>query len=262
MTFPRAQILGGKHPDSKRLKLKLERLKAGWFLALINLTSFPLFLSDGTYIAKVRTQNQYGLWSDWGSASFTVANAPGANITLAVVSSYFAALGWSTTENYSIYYIYRDDVLIGKTTEKSFIDNTSIGNVKYRVRGVFANGNYRLSNVTTAQVECKTVMICDMENGAWLELEKTITSDRNNELSENFQANYVYFAGNEYPSVEMAEFKSKKYEFEAAFAIKSSATEFARLIGKMVCIKDQWDNIIIGVLTGFSKKFHKVLPVV
>lgn len=34
------------------------------------------YLTDGAHIAAVRIQNEYGLWSDWGTAEFTVANTP------------------------------------------------------------------------------------------------------------------------------------------------------------------------------------------
>ena len=38
----------------------------------------PAYLSDGSHTVRVRVQNQYGMWSDWGAAALPVTNTPGA----------------------------------------------------------------------------------------------------------------------------------------------------------------------------------------
>jgi len=214
----------------------------------------PEYLADGIYTAKVRVQNQYGLWSEWGTASFTAPNTVGNAITLAATSSHVAALSWATTGLYDKYYVYRDGELIAKTTLKSYVDNTSIGITRYQVRGAYdASDNYGLSNSVTADVKCETVMIAEVLNPAWTTLDKTATSDRTNGITESCQASYVYFSGNTYASVEMSEFRTKKMNFETAFKDRESADNFSRLLGKLVCVKDQWNNMVIGVLLGFGK---------
>lgn len=212
------------------------------------------YLRDGSYTTRVRIQNSYGLWSDWGSASFTVANVHGGAIALEVAATHNAILTWESTGTYSKFYIYRDGVLVGKTTAKSYIDNTSIGSVKYQVRGVNStDDNYGLSEIKTVDVKCDTIMIADLNTGQWTKLEKTASSERASTLAEGIQTNYVYFSGAAYPSAEISEFKSKTISFDAAFAERAAADHFSKLLGKLVCVKNTWGDIVIGVLTAFSK---------
>lgn len=215
----------------------------------------PQYLADGTYAAKVKIQNSNGLWSDWAEQSVTVANTAGSSIALSSDdASHVASLIWTTAGAYDKYYVYRNGELIAKTTVKSYVDNTSIGTVAYQVRGAYdASYNYGLSNALEVDVECETVMLYDIIGDAWQTLDKAASSDRTNGLTESQLISYVYFAGNAYPSVEISEFKTKKFNFEVAYADKASADAFAALFGKLVCAKDQWGNMAVGVLAGYSK---------
>ena len=105
------------------------------------------YLADGAHIAAVRIQNEYGLWSDWGTAEFTVANTPGAPITLFAAGGEKATLAWTETDH-KTYYIYRDDIPIAKTTAHTYSDQMAIGTHKYKVRGV-AGDSYSMSNEVT-----------------------------------------------------------------------------------------------------------------
>ena len=214
----------------------------------------PEYLANGTYTVKVKVQNSNGLWSEWAEQSVTVSNTAGNAITLSVAASHVAALSWVTTGSYDKYYVYRDGTLVAKTTAKNYIDNTSIDSVAYQVRGAYdASDNYGLSSAVSVTVDTDTVMIFDISGSTWLTLGETASSDRTNGVSESQKVAYMFFAGCEYQSVEISEFKTKKIAFEAAFSVKADADAFAALLGKLVCIKDQWGNMVIGVLAGHSK---------
>ncbi len=214
----------------------------------------PQYLVNGTYAVKVRIQNSNGLWSDWATSSVTVSNTAGNAIALTVTASHVASLSWTTTGSYDKYYVYRNGALIAKTTVKNYVDNTSIGSTVYQVRGAYnANDNYGLSGAVTADIICETVMITGLTSISWQTLDKTASSDRSNGVSESQKVSYALFAGCTYQSVEISEFKTKRISFEAAFTTKASADAFADLLGKLVCVKDQWGNTVIGVLAGHSK---------
>jgi len=75
----------------------------------------PVLLDNGQHVARVRIQNEYGLWSDWGSAGFQVTNSPGSAIYLDGTGDYAARLTWQTQGSYDAFYVYRDGLPIGKT---------------------------------------------------------------------------------------------------------------------------------------------------
>lgn len=63
----------------------------------------PAYLADGSHTVRVRVQNQYGMWSNWGAAALPVTNTPGASITLTVQASSVADLSWQTSGSYDFY---------------------------------------------------------------------------------------------------------------------------------------------------------------
>ena len=96
----------------------------------------PEYLSDGQHSVSVRVQNEYGLWSGPGIASVTVTNQPGAPITLRGIFNRDAELSWSTDSDTGNYLIYRDNVRIGHTGSKNFIDRTCLGYHEWKVIAV------------------------------------------------------------------------------------------------------------------------------
>lgn len=53
-----------------------------YFGADVRSYTLPEPLADGTYTARVRAQNRYGLWSEWTSGEVSVTNVPGPSILL------------------------------------------------------------------------------------------------------------------------------------------------------------------------------------
>ena len=213
----------------------------------------PLFLADGVYAVKVRVQNKYGLWSDYGTASVSVTNTPGDAITLTVTASHIATLAWDTTGSYDKYFVYRDGEVITETTDKHYTDNTSIGSVSYFVRGAHnSNDNYTSSNAQTVEIDTETLMIADLDTGVWYTLALSDTQDRKNGISESQQVAYMNFVGDTYPSVEQSEFVDKSFNFVVAFEKSTEAKQFEALRGKTVCVKGKGD-MVIGKLSAFSK---------
>ena len=59
--------------------------------------TLPEPLPDGTYVARVRAQNRYGLWSEWAEGNVDVANNQATTFSLAVVippANTFINLSW------------------------------------------------------------------------------------------------------------------------------------------------------------------------
>lgn len=208
------------------------------------------YLNDGAHIAAVRIQNEYGLWSDWGTAEFTVANTPGAPITLFAAGGEKAALAWTETDH-KTYYIYRDDIPIAKTTAHTYSDQMAIGTHKYKVRGVTGD-SYSMSNEVTVTLSVDAPEIAALGEMQWLRLEYSTAQNSPLGVSVYQDVAYQFYAGRRYPVAETSRQITKIYSFNAAFNDAAQAAAFEGLLGKTVIYRDQHGCLCTGPLMGFE----------
>lgn len=211
----------------------------------------PVYLADGSYTVRVRVQNKYGMWSEWSAAALPVSHTEGEAITLSVDAAHEAALTWQTAGSYDFYLIERDGVAIGRTVQKQYVDHTSIGSVTYRVRGCYADSdNYGVSNSDTVEVLPETNMICDLETGVWLEMRLSETQLRTNRTSFSAGVSTVHLAGLAYPIEERSEQRDRALSVACAWphAQRAAALALEAIVGRLVCLKDRYGNMVIGSL--------------
>ena len=211
----------------------------------------PVYLADGSYTVRVRVQNKYGMWSEWSAAALPISHTEGEVITLTVTAGHEAALTWQTAGSYDFYLVERDGVAIARTVQKQYVDHTSIGSVTYRVRGCYADSdNYGVSNSDTAEVLPETNMICDLETGVWLEMRLSETQLRTNRTSFSAGVSTVHLAGLAYPVEERSEQRDRALSVACAWphAQRAAALALEALVGRLVCLKDRYGNMVIGSL--------------
>lgn len=211
----------------------------------------PVYLADGSYTIRVRVQNKYGMWSEWSAAALPVSHTEGEAITLTVTASHEAALTWQTAGSYDFYLIERDGVAIARTTQKQYVDHTSIGSATYRVRGCYdESDNYGVSNSDTVEILPETNMICDLKTGVWLEMRLSETQLRTNRTSFSAGVSTVHLAGLAYPIEERSEQRDRAMSVACAWphAQRAAALALEALVGRLVCLKDRYGNMAIGTL--------------
>lgn len=211
----------------------------------------PVYLADGSYTVRVRVQNKYGMWSEWSAAALPVSHTEGEVITLSVDAAHEAALTWQTAGSYDFYLIERDGAAIARTLQKEYIDHTSIGSVTYRVRGCYADSdNYGVSNSDTVEVLPETNIICDLETGVWLEMRLSETQLRTNRTSFSAGVSTVHLAGLAYPIEERSEQRDRALSVACAWphSQRAAALALEALVGRLVCLKDRYGNMVIGSL--------------
>ncbi len=211
----------------------------------------PVYLADGSYTVRVRVQNKYGMWSEWSAAALPVSHTEGEAITLTVTAGHEATLTWQTAGSYDFYLIERDGVAIARTTQKQYVDHTSIGSVTYRVRGCYADSdNYGESNSDTVEILPETNMICDLETGVWLEMRLSETQLRTNRASFSAGISTVHMAGLAYPVEERSEQRDRAISVACAWphSQRAAALALEALVGRLVCLKDHYGNMAIGTL--------------
>lgn len=222
----------------------------------------PVYLADGRYTIRVRVQNKYGMWSEWSAAALPVSHTEGEAITLSASESHEAALTWQTAGSYDFYLIERDGVAIARTTQKQYVDHTSIGSATYRVRGCYADSdNYGVSNSATAEILPETNMICDLETGVWLEMRLSETQLRTNRASFSAGVSTVHLAGLAYPVEERSEQRDRALSVACAWphAQRAAALALEALVGRLVCLKDHYGNMAIGTLPSLESNIDEFM---
>lgn len=214
----------------------------------------PAYLADGSHTVRVRVQNQYGMWSDWGAAALPVTNTPGASITLTVQASSVADLSWQTSGSYDFYLVYRNEKPIAKLTQTQYTDELSSGSVRYQVRGCYADSsNYGLSSAVTATITTgQYVTLYGIASGKKVTLKHCGLKNQpvQNAISRDIQCIFMY--GSTYPHAERSEFVTKKVGGTAVFLPDEDKAGFDALIGELVCLKTQSGEMVIGYLNETS----------
>lgn len=214
----------------------------------------PAYLADGSHTVRVRVQNQYGLWSNWGTAALPVTNTPGASITLSVQASSVADLSWQTSGSYDFYLVYRGSKPIAKLTQTQYTDELSSGNVTYQVRGCYADSsNYGLSSAVTVTITTgQYVTLYGIASGTKVTLKHCGLKNQPVQNAINRDIQYIFMYGSTYPHAERSEFVTKKVGGTAVFLPDEDKAGFDALIGELVCLKTQSGEMVIGYLNETS----------
>lgn len=221
--------------------------------------TLPDYLDDGQYEVRVRVQNSYGLFSNWGTYTATVENVPGADITLTVQEGATPMLSWASSE-YDSYRIYRGGLYIAQSVGNNFTDRFApAGNHTYEVRGIYANtGYYGVSNAASVTVEIPNIMLYDVENVQWLHVPMTLKGSPAS-LSVEKDVEFTHYSGAMRPTADIGDAVDRVYSFSPVFLYndEQSARNFEMMMGKLVYIKDSFGFGMFGVLSGYSTQATK-----
>lgn len=211
----------------------------------------------GVHVVRVRIQNEYSMWSEWGAASLTITNQQGAEIVLTVIqddNTPVAALSWTGSSDR--YVIYRNGKIVGETTNNTFVDKFGNGVCTYQVRGVSdSNGYYTISEPVAVTILPENFMLYDIRNKVWLDLARSATQARETNETMTRAASFLHFAGSEKPSVEFGEATDRSISFVCAFVADEygEKAKFEASVGGMVCLKLQDGKAIVGALNAYTR---------
>lgn len=215
----------------------------------------PVYLDDGLHVARVRVQNSYGVWSEWGSATFTVSHTASGAVVLTVDADHRAELSWSYAGSWTEFIVYRDGVAIAKTTDYSYTDDYSVGTVRYQVRACASDGtyNYSLSNEVTVSVMPETVMLSALGSGKWLFLRLSTAQHRTNTIKASRTFSLTHLSGRKFPEAELTEFCDRSISVSYATDDETEKAALEALMGSPVCLKTPGGKMVIGILDTLSE---------
>lgn len=222
----------------------------------------PAYLADGSHTVRVRVQNQYGMWSNWGAAALPVTNTPGAGITLTVQASSVADLNWQTSGSYDFYLVYRNGKPIAKLTQTQYTDELSSGNVTYQVRGCFdGSSNYGLSSAVTVDIRAEVHQVSDLDTGLTLRLPYSDSQHRQTTRTLSRQVELLQLSGAFYPVAVEVDSGTDSLSITAAITDDAQVQQLMGLVGKLVCAKTPQGDMVIGYITSLPKQHDGFLNV-
>ena len=222
----------------------------------------PAYLADGSHTVRVRVQNQYGMWSDWGAAALPVTNTPGARITLSVQASSVADLSWQTSGSYDFYLVYRNGKPIAKLTQTLYTDELSSGSTTYQVRGCYNDSsNYGLSSAVTVDVRAEVHQVSDLDTGQTLRLPYSDSQHRQTTRTLSRQVELLQLSGAYYPVAVEVDSGTDSLSITAALLDESEIRQLMGLVGKLVCAKTPQGDMVIGYITSLPKQHDGFLNV-
>lgn len=207
----------------------------------------PQYLDDGTYTVRVRSQNRYGLWSPWGTATIVVSNEHGSEIELSVQFGHIAELSW-TSQGYDFYLVYRDGKPIARLTDTECIDEYSGGQTEYFIRGGHTDSyNYGKSNIVSGTVSTDVAMIKAVPEGQWIKLPYSTSMYSSISATRRRDVSRMSLQGQAYPVTELGEYLERSVSVSSAFFLRDDPG-LQRLLGRTVCFKAPDQDILIGTL--------------
>ena len=222
----------------------------------------PAYLTDGSHTVRVRVQNQYGMWSDWGAAALPVTNTPGSAITLTVQASSVADLNWQTSGSYDFYLVYRNGKPIAKLTQTQYTDELSSGSTTYQVRGCYADSsNYGLSTAATVDVRAEVHQVSDLDTGLTLLLPYSDSQHRQTARTVSRQVELLQLSGAYYPVAVEVDSGTDALSITAALTDEGQVRQLMNLVGKLVCAKTPQGDMVIGYITSLPKQHDGFLNV-
>lgn len=222
----------------------------------------PAYLADGSHTVRVRVQNQYGMWSNWGTAALPVTNTPGASITLTVQASSVADLNWQTSGSYDFYLVYRNGKPIAKLTQTQYTDELSSGDVTYQVRGCFdGSSNYGLSSEVTVDIRAEVHQVSDLDTGLTLRLPYSDSQHRQTTRTVSRQVELLQLSGAHYPVAVEVDSGTDALSITAALVDDEQVRKLMGLVGKLVCAKTPQGDMVIGYITSLPKQHDGFLNV-
>ena len=213
----------------------------------------PLYLTDGDYTVRVRVQNEYGFWSAWGAAPLQIINTPGSAITLTAEAGREVTLAWAAS-GFDYYIVYRDGTAVARTTEPLYTDRTSIGQVKYQVRGCYAtSANYSLSDAVTVTVSTPSVCLYDLDAEQWVDLRYDASAHRSTAYSLARDIQYMQLSGRTYPVAERSEFVQRSLRVACVCFTAADRARMLSILGHLVCVKTPEGNMVTGYVANLSE---------
>ena len=167
------------------------------------------YLSNGGYVARVRIIDQYGEESSWGTKNFTqTAELDPLDYNAAYDPTQNGVQIQIESSGFSKYYIERNGMLIGKTTEPEYLDLYASGPTTYRLIAVNGSDNFSQAEFTlNVRIQSSRLVTLD---GTILEVNERWDNFNNASQTESAKVSAYEFFGASAPTHVFAKMRTKR----------------------------------------------------
>lgn len=184
------------------------------YMTGLNTSSYrlPVFLEDGSYTAKMRIRDVFGVWSGWAEKAFAVTTTKPTKPTIQVVANCNYGVKLTAPNNT---YIYRQEqsgqwLMLGQVQNNSFIDYTTASEIpcNYKARAVNqAADSFCDSSVVSGSCTIRyTVLTLGNEN---LELKLRSGGGSGRGYLYSTEKALTQFSGRSFPCAEKSGYKQQ-----------------------------------------------------
>lgn len=213
----------------------------------------PIFLENGSYIAKLRISNEYNFLSDWAEKNFIINVKKPDKAEIQVFNREFSVLIESDKPGL----VYRDNKLIGEITN-AFEDFTGQNKKEYKyfVRTVTSDAfNDSLIKIGYCNFKGATL---SQKDGDFVRLLYGLNMSPAENMTFGVTANVMHFDGRKYPSVEYSEFNNRSVNLTYFIRTKKERDKIEEMINnrKTFLLRLKKENIY-GSILGLTSVRHQ-----
>lgn len=213
----------------------------------------PYAMPDGTFQARLRIQNSFGLWSDWATAEVTIVNQPGEPITAKTrVVLGGVRLTWDTEGDYPTYAILRDGKEIATVAGKEYTDYTGIGRSRYVVRGLNADSTYTDSPAVVEILRLRSGLIAQEGVWDWMLLDRRVGARPAHSGSQEEDTAYTWFSGRALPVAEISGHRQVTARYDYTLQSLTQLEKLRDMSGQKVVYKHRDGELFRGLLGNLS----------
>lgn len=212
----------------------------------------PIFLDDGEYSARVRIKNEYDMWSEWGTTSFSISTIKPDKPTLSIQRSRYG-LELIIGGAQEVSYIYRDDICIARVTGEKYFDNAVANGKEYQyfVRALsqagFADSDIELGTPSFSYGLLNA-------GDEIIELKHNLNSEPGKTMINNLPMTMNMYDGRKYPVPEISSNVNRSLSLTYFFRTYAEAEKLIEEANKkeVVLYRDKKGLKMYGVITNVT----------
>lgn len=204
------------------------------------------YLPGGAYTVRVRIYNVYGIVSNWVTSNFTVASSLPAPVFTVTAGNPGLYIEITHNDVFSKYYILRDGVPIGETTNDTYTDLYANGKTTYTVIGVTSDDNDAMATQTVNILATSNILI-DLSGNVY-RINRRLASPVGVQYSLNAVFDTAEYIGAKLPEHHFA--KMREARFTVTF---KDYVDIDEMLGQTLYYADMYGNGAFVCITSIGR---------
>lgn len=220
-----------------------------WQNGLVTRQKVLKILEDGTYKARLKIMNVFTIESDYAIQEFTVSTNEVTEIGLqATQIDKYIQLTWDNiNDTFNVFFIIRDGIYIGKTSETTYNDYTACNKHDYVIVGLNFNNVAKYSNLVNIGCSIDGCVMATVDNLTDMINVGHVVNNYNFSGSINLTGEAIYCTGREKPVMVWGEHLQATYTLK--FIDDENYFRFLEMCKRrqVFCYRDRNQKLFLSV---------------